>query len=57
MTIFIVLLVLGGPLLVLVGQVVGCVVAFPVVVAVHLLRALVRWVIGRVVSAFHHSHA
>jgi len=57
MTIFIVLLVLGSPLLVLVDQVVGCVVAFPVVVAAHLLRALVRWVIGRVMNAFHHSHA
>lgn len=57
MTLFIVMLVLAGPVIAFAGQVLGFVIALPVVGLFLLLKALFRKVVHWLVSAFRHSHA
>ncbi|NLP65497.1 hypothetical protein [Paraburkholderia sacchari] len=57
MTVFILLLVLATPVVALLGQVLGFAIALPVVGLFLLLKALLRKVFHRIVSALHHSHA
>ncbi|MGP8437798.1 hypothetical protein ACT2FY_38905 [Paraburkholderia fungorum] len=53
MTVFVVLLVLAGPLLAIVGQVLGFAIALPVVGLFLILKALVRKLVREVQGAFH----
>ncbi len=57
MTLLIVMLVLAGPVIAVLGQVVGCVIALPVVGLFLILKALLRRLFHWIVSAFHHTHA
>jgi hypothetical protein len=57
MTLFVVMLVLAGPVIAFLGQVLGFVIALPVVGLFLVLKALSRKVFHRIVSAFRHTHA
>jgi hypothetical protein len=57
MTLLIVMLVLAGPVIAVLGQVLGFVIAMPVVGLFLLLKALLRKLFHRIVSAFRHTHA
>ncbi|QXE07370.1 hypothetical protein BJG93_36545 (plasmid) [Paraburkholderia sprentiae WSM5005] len=52
MTLFVVLLVLAGPVLAIVGQVLGFAIALPIVGLFLILKALAR----EILSAFRQSH-
>ncbi|TCK31781.1 hypothetical protein B0G84_8835 [Paraburkholderia sp. BL8N3] len=56
MTLFVVLLVLAGPVLAIVGQVLGFAIALPVVGLFLILKALIRKLVREILSAFRQSH-